>query len=78
MLFKANPSEFILKIIYQMGLDSFDAASLNEIKTLRNLFSNSNIYFMNPVKSENSISQAYYKYNIRHFALMMKMNYLKF
>ena len=66
---KANPSEFILKIIYQMGLDSFDAASLNEIKTIRNLFSKSKIYFMNPVKSENSISQAYYKYNIRHFCL---------
>ena len=66
---KANPSEFILKLIHQMGLDSFDAASLNEIKILRNLFSKSEIYFMNPVKSENSISQAYYKYNIRHFCL---------
>ena len=66
---KANPSEFILKKIYELGIRSFDAASINEIKLVKSLFNNSKIYFMNPVKPRHSIKEAYYKYGVRHFSL---------
>ena len=66
---KANPSEFILKEIYEQGIRSFDVASINEIKLVKTLFDNSKIYFMNPVKPRHVINEAYHKYGVRHFSL---------
>ena len=66
---KANPSEFILKEIYELGIRSFDVASINEIKLVKTLFNNSKIYFMNPVKPRHVINEAYYKYGVRNFSL---------
>ena len=62
---KTNPCEFILKQIFNQGIRSFDVASINEVKLIRKLFPNSNIYFMNPVKPEYSIKEAYYNYDVR-------------
>ncbi len=66
---KANPSEFILKKIYELGIRSFDVASINEIKLIKTLFDDSKIYFMNPVKPRHAINEAYCKYGVRHFSL---------
>ena len=66
---KANPSKFVLKKIYELGIRSFDVASINEIKLVKNLFDNSKIYFMNPVKPRHVINEAYHKYGVRDFSL---------
>ena len=66
---KANPSEFILRKIYGLGIRSFDVASINEIKLVKKLFDNPKIYFMNPVKPRHAINEAYYKYGVRDFSL---------
>ena len=42
---KTNPSEFILKQIYELGLKSFDVASINEVKLIKTLFKNAQIFF---------------------------------
>jgi len=66
---KANPSEFVLKKIHDLGIRSFDVASINELKLVKSFFEKSKIYFMNPVKPRHAISQAYHKYGVRHFSL---------
>ncbi len=66
---KTNPIDFVLKNIYDHGIKSFDVASINEVKLVRNLFKNANIYFMNPVKSRYAIKEAYFNYGVRHFSL---------
>ena len=66
---KTNPSKFVLKTIYKFGIKSFDVASINEIKLIKNLFKNAMIYFMNPVKPRYAIKEAYFNYGIKHFSL---------
>ncbi len=58
-----------MKKIYELGIRSFDVASINEIKLVKNLFNNSKIYFMNPVKPRHIINEAYHKYGVRDFSL---------
>ena len=66
---KTNPLELVLKYIYQFGIKKFDVASINEIKIIKNLFSDVEVYFMNPVKPRYAISEAYFKFGVRHFCL---------
>ena len=66
---KANPLSFVLKEIKKNGIRAFDAASLNEVKLIRGLLPNTEVYFMNPVKSFSSIQQSYHKLNVKNFAL---------
>ena len=66
---KTNPSDFVLKKIYDLGIKSFDVASINEVKLVKKLFKNVKIYFMNPVKSRHAIKEAYFNYGVRHFSL---------
>ena len=61
---KANSSIKILKLIYQFGINSFDVASINEVKKVRDLFSDATIFFMNPVKPRHAISMAYFNYGV--------------
>ena len=66
---KTNPSEFILKKIYDLGIKSFDVASINEGRLIKTLFKNAQIFFMNPVKSRLAIKEAYFNYGVRNFSL---------
>ena len=66
---KTNPSELVLKRIYEFGIKSFDVASINEVKLIKKLFEYSEIYFMNPIKSRCAIKEAYFNYGVRHFSL---------
>ena len=52
-----------------MALHDFDVASLNEIKLIKKIKPDARLYFMHTVKSKESISSAYYDYNIKSFAL---------
>ena len=66
---KANPSEFIIKSLIKNGVKSFDVASIKELKLVKKIYPNANIFFMNPVKSRDSIRKAYTFFNVRNFAV---------
>ena len=66
---KTNPNEKIIKQIISNGIQDFDVASLNEIKLIRKITSEVNLYFMHTVKSKESIASAYYDYGVKNFAL---------
>ncbi len=66
---KANPSNCVLEKLNEHGIKSFDVASLKEVKIIRRILPNANIFFMNTVKSRHSIKESYFKYGVRNFAL---------
>ena len=69
---KTNPNEKVIKCIGENGINSFDVASINEIKLIKKIFPQANTYYMNTVKSREHIREAYFNYNIRNFALDTK------
>ena len=74
---KTNPNEKVIKIIINNGIENFDVASINEIKLIRKIDSKVKLYFMHTVKSRESIKEAYFKYNVKDFALDTKEELLK-
>tara|TARA_Y100000741_G_scaffold152996_1_gene115570 strand:+ start:63 stop:1244 length:1182 start_codon:yes stop_codon:yes gene_type:complete len=74
---KTNPSENVIKIIINNGIENFDVASINEIKLIRKINSKVKIYFMHTVKSRENIKEAYFNYNVKDFALDTKEELLK-
>ena len=66
---KTNPNERIIKQIISNGIKNFDVASLNEIKLIKKISSDANLFFMHTVKSKESISSAYFDYGVKNFAL---------
>ena len=69
---KTNPNEKVIKQIISNGIKDFDVASLNEIKLIKKIKSDANLYFMHTVKSKENISSAYFDYGVRNFALDSK------
>ena len=74
---KTNPSENVIKIIINNGIENFDVASINEIKLIRKINNKVKIYFMHTVKSRENIKEAYFNYNVKDFALDTKEELLK-
>ena len=66
---KTNPHEKVVKHIIANGIKDFDVASLNEIKLIKKINSEVNLHFMHTVKSKESISSAYFDYDVRSFSL---------
>ena len=66
---KCNPDRRVLAALITGGVNGFDCASINEIKLVRELKQDAAIYFMHPVKSRESIREAYFDYNVRCFVL---------
>ncbi|MBD1150241.1 type III PLP-dependent enzyme [Pelagibacterales bacterium SAG-MED29] len=66
---KTNPNEKIIKEIISNGIEDFDVASLNEIKLIKKIKPESNLYFMHTIKTKESISSAYFDYGVKNFAL---------
>ena len=60
-----------------MEFINFDVASINEIKLIRKINNKVKVYFMHTVKSRESIKEAYFKYNVKDFALDTKEELLK-
>ena len=65
---KCNPTETIIKTLIKNGINSFDTASIEEIKLIKKLSPDSKIFFMHTVKKENSIFEAYFSHNVKAFA----------
>ena len=66
---KTNPNEKVLKQIITNGIVDFDVASINEIKLIKKLKPEANLYFMHTVKNKNCIASAYFDFGVRNFAL---------
>ena len=66
---KTNPNEKVLKQIIANGILDFDVASINEIKLIKKLKPNANLFFMHTVKNKECISSAYFDFGVRNFAL---------
>ena len=66
---KTNPNEKVIRQIISNGIHDFDVASLNEIKLIKKIKTEANLYFMHTVKSKESISSAYFNYGVKNFAL---------
>ena len=74
---KTNPHPEIIKTLIKSGIDQFDIASIEEIKAVRKFSQTAKCSFMHTVKSRESISEAYFKYGIRTFALDTKDELIK-
>ena len=69
---KTNPHPLVLKTIVESGIDKFDVASINEIKTIKNISKSAICSFMHTVKSRESIKESYFKYGVRAYSLDSK------
>jgi ornithine decarboxylase len=74
---KTNPHPEVIKTLIKSGIDRFDVASIEEIKAVRKFSQTAKCYFMHTVKSRESISEAYFKYGIKTFALDTKDELIK-
>ena len=74
---KTNPHPEVIKTLIKSGVDQFDVASIEEIKAVRNLSQAAKCSYMHTVKSRESISEAYFKFGIKTFALDTKDELIK-
>jgi ornithine decarboxylase len=58
-----------LRALVAGGVDSFDCASIGEVKLIRAVKPDAAIYFMHPIKARESIREAYFEHNVRAFVL---------
>jgi len=74
---KTNSHPEVLKTIVESGIENFDVASIHEIKDIRAINPNAKCSYMHPVKSRESIKEAYFNYNIKAFSLDTKDELIK-
>jgi ornithine decarboxylase len=66
---KANPSAWAIETLHANGVTGFDVASAPEVKIVAEHAPGARMAFMHPVKSRRAISEAYFDYGVRTFAL---------
>ena len=74
---KNNPHPEVIKTLIKSGINQFDVASIEEIKAVRKFSDTAKCSYMHTVKSRESISEAYFKYGIKTFALDTKEEFIK-
>jgi len=74
---KTNPHPGVIKKIIESGVNQFDVASIEEIKSIKDFSQTAKCSFMHTVKSRNDIKDAYFKYGIKTFALDTKDELIK-
>ena len=74
---KTNPHSEVIKTLIESGINQFDVASTEEIKTVRKLSQTAKCSYMHTVKSRESITEAYFKYGVKTFALDTKDELIK-
>ena len=74
---KTNPHPVIISTLIKSGIDQFDVASIEEIKAVRKFSLTAKCSYMHTVKSRESVSEAYFKYGIKTFALDTKDELIK-
>jgi len=74
---KTNPHPFVIQALVESGVNQFDVASIEEIKQVKKFDSEAKCSYMHTVKSPESIKEAYFKFNIKTFALDTKDELIK-
>ena len=74
---KTNPHPEVLKAIVQSGINNFDVASIEEIRTIKVINPEAECFYMHTIKSRENISEAYFKYGIKKFSLDAKDELIK-
>ena len=74
---KTNPHPLVIKTIIDSGIKNFDVASINEIKTIKDIDKTVKCSFMHTVKSRESIKEAYFNYGVKTFSLDSKDELIK-
>ena len=74
---KTNPHPIVLKALLESGITNYDVASIKEIETVKQLNPNVKCSYMHTVKSRESIKEAYFKHNVKTFALDTKDELIK-
>ena len=62
---KTNPHPTVIKTMIDSGIDQFDVASIEEIKSIRNFSQTAKCSYMHTVKSRESIKDAYFSYGVK-------------
>jgi ornithine decarboxylase len=66
---KCNPDPAVLRALWDGGVRHFDCASLPEIRLVRDMFPESVIHFMHPIKARGAIREAWERHDVRDFVL---------
>ena len=74
---KTNPHPVVIEQIIKNGVEQFDVASIEEIKTIRNFRKTAKCSYMHTVKSRESIKKAYFNYGVKTFSLDTKDELIK-
>ncbi len=74
---KTNPHPEVIKTLLKSGINQFDVASVEEIKAIRKFDQLSKCSFMHTIKSREDISEAYFKFGVKTFALDTKDELIK-
>ena len=74
---KTNPHPEVIKTLLKSDINQFDVASVEEIKAVRKFDQVSKCSFMHTIKSREDISEAYFKYGVKTFALDTKDELIK-
>ena len=74
---KTNPHAVVLRTILDSGIDNFDVASIKEIEDIKKVSTKAKCSFMHTIKSRESIRTAYFKFNVKTFALDTKEELIK-
>jgi len=74
---KANPHPVILNTVIESGIKNIDVASIKEIETIKKISTSAKCFFMNAVKSRESIREAYFKHDVKTFSLDCKDELIK-
>jgi ornithine decarboxylase len=74
---KTNPHPAVIQTIIDSGVEQFDVASIEEIKSIRNFSQTAKCSYMHTVKSRESIKEAYFHYGVKTFSLDTKDELIK-
>jgi len=74
---KTNPHPAVIQTIIDNGVEQFDVASIEEIKSIRNFSQSAKCSYMHTVKSRESIKEAYFNYGVKTFSLDTKDELIK-
>jgi len=74
---KTNPHPVVLQTLLDSGIKHYDVASIKEIETIKNFNPEVECSYMHTVKSREDVKEAYFKYNIKTFALDTKDELIK-
>ena len=74
---KTNPHPVVLQTLLDSGIKHYDVASIKEIETIKNFNPEVECSYMHTVKSREDMKEAYFKHNIKTFALDTKDELIK-